>query len=365
MRSFYRFFLGLHRWLLVNLAVLAAFFLLRGQRAIANLLCFRAAMPFERAVGSLCARLPFSVGELLYAAAGVAAVLFILLSIRAVWRAEYRREVLYRRFMILLNTALSVYAAFCLLWGVNYYADGFCDRAGLRRDAVSVEELTRVTAYFAQQLTDSAWDVPRDADDAFAAARDEILAYAPSLYDETMYEEFPFLRLSPDPVPKKMLFSRLMSEMNFTGFYCPFTGECNVNTDFPADQLAATAAHELAHRRGIASEQECNFIAVLAASRSENPLYRYSGWMMGYIHLSNALYSVDADAWRAIRAALPDPVLADLYRSNQYWSRFEGLTAEVSTHAYDAMLRSNGQSLGMRSYGAVVDLLVSYYGERI
>lgn len=32
--------------------------------------------------------------------------------------------------------------------------------------------------------------------------------------------------------------------------------------------------------------------------------------------------------------------------------------------AYDAFLKGNGQELGMRSYGACVDLLVSYFGRK-
>ena len=71
------------------------------------------------------------------------------------------------------------------------------------------------------------------------------------------------------------------------------TGESNVNIDSPACLLPSTVTHELAHQRGIASEQECNFLAVAAATSAEDPAYRYSGYLMGYIHLSNALYRAD------------------------------------------------------------------------
>ena len=47
----------------------------------------------------------------------------------------------------------------------------------------------------------------------------------------------------------------------------------------------ATVAHELAHQRGIASEQECNFLGVLASTTSGNPAYVYAGWLSGYIYL--------------------------------------------------------------------------------
>lgn len=361
MRAFFRFFKGLHIWLAVNASLLALFFLLRGSRAAMNFWSGRVAMPFERAVGSLCAYLPVSVAELIYAAAVAAFLVFLVRSVVCYRRAPYKRDVVYGRILGLTNVALSVYALFCLLWGVNYYADDFCDKSGIRAQPIAYEDLLGVTKYFAEQTAACADSVPRHPDGTFAVPASEILDYAPLLYAETMNEEFPFLSAGTDYRPKGIFCSRLMSAMNFTGFYFPFTGECNVNTDFPADTLPATAAHELAHRAGIASEQQCNFICVLASTRSENAAYRYSGYLLGYIHLSNALYSVDRDAWREIRAALPSGVDADLRSANAYWAQFEGPTADVSNRAYDRMLKSYGQTLGMKSYGAVVDLLVAYY----
>ena len=61
-----------------------------------------------------------------------------------------------------------------------------------------------------------------------------------------------------------------MSALDFTGIYCPYTGESNVNVDSPACLLPSTAAHELAHQRSIALEQECNFLAILACTTCGN-----------------------------------------------------------------------------------------------
>ena len=149
--------------------------------------------------------------------------------------------------------------------------------------------------------------------------------------------------------------------MNFTGFYFPFTGESNVNMDSPAMLLASTCAHELAHQRGIASEQQCNFLAVLACTRCGDAAYNYAGWLLGYIHLSNALYRADRDAWQEVRDRLPDEVLADLRANSAYWAQYKGLTATVTQSLNDRMIKSYGDSLGTQSYGAVVDLLVKYY----
>lgn len=360
MRNFLRYFRGLHIWLLVNAAALALFAVLRTQRAVMNAVSEGFSMPLERALGRLWAYAPFSVAELCYALAALALLVFLVRSVALIRRAEYKRDVLYRRVMILLNTVLSLLAAFCLLWGVNFYADDFCDKSGVRAHEVAYDDLVSVTRYFAAQTALYADRVERGADGACAFSRREVMALAPTLYD-AMYGEFPFLDVGPDPLPKPIFCSRVMSAMGFTGLYFPFTGESNLNTDFPVATFPATVAHELAHRRGIASEQQCNFLAVLAATRSENAAYCYSGWLLGYIHLSNALYTADPETWKEIRLSLPEGVEADLRAASDYWAQYEGSVSRASEKAYDSMLKGYGEKLGMQSYGAVVDLLVAYF----
>ncbi|MBE6907987.1 MAG: DUF3810 domain-containing protein [Ruminococcaceae bacterium] len=360
MRGFVRYFRGHLLWLLVNVLALAAFFLLRTQRGVMNAVSAGFSMPLERALGRLCAYVPFSVAELYYAAAVILVVVFLVRSVARIARAEYKCEMLLRRCFLLVNVVLTVYAVFCLLWGVNFYADDFCDKSGVYPEAVAYDDLLAVTTYFAEQAALCADDVPRNEYGVCALSRQEMLAKAPSLYN-AMYEEFPFLYIPVDPIPKGIFFSKIMSAMNVTGLYFPFTGESNLNMDFPTALFPATVAHELAHRRGIASEQQCNFLAVLAATRSDDPAYRYSGWLLGYIHLSNALYTADPEAWAALRASLPTSMDMDLRVESAYWAQFEGTVSRASGKAYDAMLKSYGDALGMRSYGAVVDLLVAYY----
>lgn len=359
MKAFYRENKGLHRWLFACGAVLVLFYLLRASRAAANFWVCRVSLPFEQLCGRACAALPFSVAELLYVLAAVTAVVLLVRMARYLVRSKRKGRAAYRCALFVLDLLLTVYAAFSLLWGVNYCADDFCDLSGLSPEPVAYEDLLRVTRRFANRLTLASKEVARDENGLFAAGREDILAYADTVYD-CLYDEFPFLDL-PDHKPKGIFCSKVMSAMNFTGFYFPFTGESNVNTDSPAMLLASTCAHELAHQRGIASEQQCNFLAVLACTRCDDANYNYAGWLLGYIHLSNALYRADRDAWQEVRSRLPEEVLADLRANSAYWSRYKGLTATVTQSLNDKMIKTYGDALGTQSYGAVVDLLVNYY----
>ena len=359
MKVLFSHYKKLHLWLLADLAFLAAFLLARRSRAAMNALTEGFTDPLRRAIGQLCERVPFSVAEGLYVLAAMGFLAFLVLGVRAVARSRHRSGTVYALVLGLGNAVLTVYVLFCLLWGANYYADGFTDKSGLAAEPVAVDDLERVTRQFAALVSEYAGDVPRAADGAFAGDRAEILAYAPKIY-ENLYEEFPFLEMTDVP-PKAMRFSRVMSAMGFTGFYFPFTGESNVNMDSPAMLLASTCAHELSHQRGITSEQQSNFLAVLACTRCDDANYNYAGWMLGYIHLGNALYRVDPDAWQQIRDSLPDEIVLDLRYNSAYWAQYKGLTATVTQSLNDKMIKSYGDELGTQSYGAVVDLLVNYY----
>ena len=359
MKAFYRENKGLHRWLFACGAVLVLFSLLRESRAAMNALVYGVTLPLEQLFGRACAALPFSVAELLYVLAAVTAVVLLVLMVRYLVRSRQRGRAAYRCALFVLDLFLTVCAAFSLLWGANYYADDFCNRSGLSPKPVAYEDLVRVTQYFADNLAEASTHIARDENGLFTADRQEILNYADTVYDY-LYDEFPFLDM-PDQKPKGIFFSKIMSAMNFTGFYFPFTGESNVNMDSPAMLLASTCAHELAHQRGIASEQQCNFLAVLACTRCGDANYHYAGWLLGYIHLSNALYRADREAWQEVRDSLPAEVLADLRCNSAYWSHYRGLTARFTQSLNDKMIRSYGDTLGTQSYGAVVDLLVGYY----
>ena len=359
MAAFLRRHKGVHIWLLCDILLFAIYWLAIRTRQSAN-----AFSAFTQVVKDGYACLwyifPFSIVEWFYAGfiLGMLVWLAVLLHRLRTWCGR-RLHAAYGCILGMVCLSLTACAVYCLGWGVNYYADGFQEKSGIYAQPVTTDELERVTLYFTEKLAETAGQIPRDGQDVFAVPQDEIFAASPQIYDN-LSQEFPFLSRT-DRVPKKMLFSRLFSAMNFTGFYSPYTGESNLNVDSPSCLLPANIAHELAHQRGIASEQECNFLSIAAATASDNIAYQYSGYLMGYIQLSNALYRADYDRWAAIRALLPETVLADLRYHSEYWSQFDGLTAQVSTKIYDSSLKSYGQADGIQSYGTVVDLLVAYY----
>ena len=351
-----------HLLVLFSAAVIALHLLTRSDHALNAALSERFVRPVHRALSVFNARFPFSAAEVLIALFVLGLLAFLLVQLVRLVRREERLRRLYRLAVTLLAAGLGIYALFCLLWGVYYYGDDFAARSGVKSDPVSVEQLETVTVYFAELAGDYAGQVLRDGAGVYTADRRALLAYSPRLY-RAVEREYPCLA-GPEIAAKGILCSRVMSLLDFTGFFFPFTAEANVNMDFPPSLFASTVAHELAHQRGVAKEQEANFVAVAACLADGSPDYVYSAALLAYTHLGNALHGADHEAWERVYDSLDERVKADLAANRAYWARYQTPVQTVSNTVYEGFLFSYGQDLGLKSYGACVDLLVNAYFER-
>ena len=356
-RSLWRLCPARHVVLLVSLAWLAAYFLLRGNKAVMNALCRALVRPWHAFAGKLFSAAPFSVTEwVILCLVTLGIVLLILLVVRLIRR---RWSKAYRTGMTVLSVSAALFALFCLWWGVLYYSDSFTEQSGLERRDISVQELETVTKYFAAQANALGEYVERGENGVCAMDKDAIFRRSADVY-EGAEQTFPCLA-APAVRAKPVVLSRLLSYIHYTGFFFPYTAEANLNADSPVCLLPSTIAHELAHLRGVAREDEANFCAVVACMESGDDEYRYSGALLAYIYLGNALYSADYDAWKEVYSSLSEAVRADLTANNAYWKQFETPAADVSERVYESFLQTYGDDRGMQSYGACVDLLTVYY----
>ena len=349
--------------LLTPAALVGLFFLLRGNGAAMDFWVFTVLAPTAQWLGRFWSAVPFSVMECVVAAAVAGTLLWLIRSVVLLVKKGGRGAFL-RRLLALGAAWLWVWCALCWMWNATYYASTFSQRSGLNAGPCTLRELTTVTAYFAWQTAQLSDDVPRDEEGRFSLSREEILDRGVSTY-ENLTSEFPCLAVESVRA-KPMIFSRLQSIMGFTGMYFPYTGEANVNVDFPACLLPCTVTHEMAHQRMVASELEANFVGVAACTTCDDVVYQYSGYLSGLMDLSAALWSVSPETWDAIVAAYFTPEMQiDWTDNSSYWAALASPVEEAAEKVYDTYLKSNQQELGIRSYGACVDLLVAYYGAKI
>ena len=341
--------------------LIVLFEILKTRRGVMDFWVNNILAPVAQFMGRFWAILPVSAMEICI----VLIVVWILAwSMRALFLFCRTKELkcFVRRVVVLAAVGLWLWCGVCWLWNVTYHAASFSERSGLAIRTYSVKELKQVTAYFAKQAGELSDQVMRDEEGHFLRDTKGQLEQGLEIY-EAIEKEFPFLQMESVEA-KPIFFSKLQSMMGFTGMYFPFTGEANVNIDAPAALFPATVAHEMAHQRMIASELEANFLGVAACLSSDNVTYQYSGAMWGLLHLCNALYPVDKDGWYDITSQYFTPELStDWNDNNAYWQELHSKVEETAEQAYDSFLKGNGQELGMRSYGACVDLLVAYYSD--
>ena len=351
------------RWLGVitlPLALVILFQWLKGNQSLMTKWVFGVMAPIEQFLGRLWAVFPFSVAELLTVLFLTGCLVWLIRAVVLVWRQKKLLPLL-RRLAALAAAWLWLWAGLCWLWNAAYYIPTFSQREGLETSPCSVEELAAVTEFFARQAAALAPQMPRDSEGHFVKDLSGWFEGAPAVY-QAVSEQFPSLFIN-SVRPKPLLFSRLQSILGFTGVYFPFTGEANVNVDAPACLVPATISHEMAHQRMVSSELEANFVGIAACTTCDDAVFQYSGWLMGLIQLCNALYSVSPDTWYDIAGRTFTLELAiDWEDNNAYWKALESPMETVAGDMYDSFLKGNDQELGIRSYGACVDLLVHYYG---
>ena len=347
----------------IPLALVILFEVLKGNQALMTGWVFGVMAPFERLLGRICSVFPFSVAETLAALFLAGCVVWLVRAVVLVVRQKAPLPFL-RRLISLGTLWLWLWAGLCWLWNAAYYVPTFAQREGLETAPYSVEELAAVTEYFARQAAALAPQVPRDEEGHFAESLSDCFDRGPDIY-QNIALEFSTLEIKAVRA-KPLLCSRLQSILGFTGIYFPFTGEANVNVDAPACLVPATIGHEMAHQRMVASELEANFVGIAACISCDDVVFQYSGYLMGLINLCNALYSASPDAWYDIAERTFNRELAiDWNDNNDYWTALESPAEDVAGDVYDSFLKGNNQTLGIHSYGACVDLLVSYYGSKM
>lgn len=263
--------------------------------------------------------------------------------------------------VIVISYVSIIFSLFVFTFAAGYNDSTIDRKLGLSRNDLSAEELYETTDILVKSINgelDSIYFTGSGESDMLMTY-DEMSDKLNDAYSD-FCAEYSFMQDLYSRV-KPVLMSVPMSYTHTTGIYSFFTGESNINVDFPDYTVPYTAAHELAHQRGISREDEANLIAFLICIRSDDPYIRYSGYVNMYIYVSNALYSADKDLYKQSKAELDGRVNKEFYAYNQFFKKYEkSKVAGISNAINETGLKFQGS----RSYGMVVDLTVAYYKEK-
>lgn len=312
-------------------------------------------------LGFVFSLLPFSLTEVLAVLALPVVIFILIFFIRRMLGSKNRFRTAANAGLKVIRVVSAVMLIYMLLHGVNFYRRPASELMGLDTSKKPAELLQSLCIDLAKKASSEREKLKEDENGN--AVLSQSITKTLSMSDDgykVLAKRYPFLWGSVSRA-KPVQLSHWWSYTGITGMYFPFLCEANVNIDQPDFTIPVTAAHELAHTRGFAREDECNFFAVLSCFNNHSPDYRYSGSYMAYVYCSNSLYSYDTDMWAAAASFLSDGVKRDIERQGEYWKQFEGKVKQAAEKVNDKFIESQGVDDGVFSYNRVVELLLAYY----
>ena len=319
--------------------------------------------------GRLTSLFPFSFGEILIMIAvfGIPASLLAMIVLLIIKKGRRKKvgKVFGYVYLWIITFVVVVQVNNCF---VLYRTSNFAQTNGIPENQHTNEQLEMLGDTIVVELNEAAENVQRDDKGRIVMNCD---------YDETakkamnaLGKEFKNLE-GYYVTPKPIICSFFMSQMNLTGIYFPFSMEANYNNDFYKAKLPCTVCHELAHTRGYIQEDEATFIAVLACIRSDDPYYRYAGYLTALTYVRNKIFDYASDDKKAeFDGQISDKVWADIDANREYWDSvkekedtvFDTQTvSKLSSEFVDSNLKLNGVEDGSKSYGRMVDLMLNYF----
>ena len=264
-----------------------------------------------------------------------------------------------------LSVISLLFSVFVFAFGMGYHNYELDKKLELDKKEVSAKELAQTAEWLIGEVNASL-DRVEFKEKSSSISPHSIRETNNILLDSysKLSEEYEFLPKLTSYV-KPVMLSEPMTYTHISGVYTYFTGEANVNTNAPDYSIPYTIAHELAHQRGIAREDEANFIAFLVCINTEDSYIRYCGYMNLCEYVLNALYGADYELWEESFKKLDSRAAYEMRAYNEFYEKYRGnVVGEISGAINDAYLQANGTE-GTKSYGLVVDLAVAYYHKEI
>lgn len=255
-----------------------------------------------------------------------------------------------------------LYSIFYLMWGFNYKAPTIQSRLQLKdpfiNDTILIIKLTNVID---------------ELNSVRASLNDEItLLESTDINNEIRPSLTDILTQWKLPINGKVKVRAIRPEgillrFSTAGIYLPFVSEGHIDQGLHKLQWPSTIAHEMSHGYGVMDEGECNFVGALACLNSDNEYVRYSGLIMYYRYLRSALRN-NEEAIQIRSNKLSKEVKEDLLAITAKLNQYPDILPNARNFIYDWYLKRNGIKAGIKSYGRVIQLFISYeqkYGPTI
>ncbi len=304
--------------------------------------------------------IPFSFAEMI-----IILIPLIFISLVAVGIVVSRKgtDRQYVRMLASILAAISfLYSSFVLTLAPGYKGSTLDEKLGLTDDKVTAEELYSTASYLTDRINELVDKINFDPD-GFSVMPYNLDEMNTKLNDAYAKAAKKYGFISPlKSNLKYVILSDAMSYTHITGVYTYFTGEANINVAFPDYTIPYTAAHELAHQRGTARENEANFVAFLACIESDDDYILYSAYMNMLEYVLSALHSASSILYSSVWSKFDNRMIGEFNAYASFYEKYQSSTvSKISSTINNTYLQTQGVKEGSKSYGLVVDLMVAYH----
>ncbi len=302
--------------------------------------------------------IPFSFAEIII----ILIIPAVALAVFYIVKHRKNKKKLISFTLSLLIIPMYIYSSFVLTFATAYRGTPLSEKLGLERSSLSKDDLLYVTDILSDKLHAYSESVTYSESglSVMPYSFDELNEKLNSAYKKAV-EKYDFIDGLKSNV-KSVLLSEPMTYTHISGVYTFFTGESNVNINYPDFVTPFTMAHEMAHQRGIAREDEANFTAFLVCLESDDSYILYSAYLNMLEYYFSPLYGADPEAYIEMRTALPECVNLELSAYSEFFDKYRNtVISDISNSVNNSYLQMQGQPEGRKSYGLVVELTYSYY----
>ena len=249
------------------------------------------------------------------------------------------------------------------VYGLNTYAGSIAGDIRMAEAEYTLADLEEAASYYRDKANELAPQVKRSGGKVDFPEFEELAEQAANGFDNLVYEQYYSIFAGSKVPVKKLGWADMYTSMGITGFTFGITGEAAVNPQVPALCLPFTMCHEMAHRMSISTERDANFAAFLACRFNDSVEFQYSAYFMAYRYCYNSIAGVGAKETAArVSAGVSELLKQDMADYDAFFrAKRDEKATKIADTANDTVLKASGDESGIKSYGEVTDLLVSWH----
>ncbi len=302
---------------------------------------------------SLLNNISFSIGDFLY----LFIATYLIISFLKIINGGFNFKYIITKILSIISIIIFIFYS---SWGLNYFRLPLSKKLGYNINYTEKEIentlniLIKNSNHLHEILTNN---------DSLAVKVPYNKAKIASLIENGF--NFDLEKYDAKPYLKNSMLSTPLSYMGYAGYLNPFTLEAQINSKVPKLNYIFTAAHEMAHQLGVASESEANFIAFYTCIKNLDPFIQFSGYVFALNYCYNELIKVNPLVANKEIKNLNFGIKENFRELSQFWKSYQNPIEPILKKGFDSYLKVNGQTHGIKSYDEMTSLIIAYLQKRI